>query len=67
MAAGELSWAVRPRGIQNCEVVAKQSRRSEEQLPAKRAGGRGGEDSWPRAGLIKPQEKGTGVSQKLED
>lgn len=30
-------------GIHNCEVVADQSRRSEEQLPAKRVGGGGRE------------------------
>jgi hypothetical protein len=41
------------RGIHNCEVVAKQSLRSEEQVPAKRAGGRGGERWWRRCFLAK--------------
>lgn len=51
-------------GIHNCEVMADQSCRSEEQLPAKRAGGgeRGGFLDEERA-LV----DGYRVSQELED
>lgn len=54
MAAGT-ELGCEAHGIHNCEVVAEQSRRSEGQLRAKRAGGGEGEVSRPRTGLTKSQ------------
>lgn len=60
MAVGELSWAVRPVGstIVRWWLNRASGQKSRYQLRGQEGGegrGGGGDVSWPRIGLIKPQ------------